>query len=321
MAKTSLIAAVIVFLCLSPCVFAEDLPTDNNGEVEEPALPVINSEPEMPEVEGGITGSEPVLPSEGSVTQSAAVTAQAEPMDITIPAETLPSAKTAALESSIAAAKGHFNAGKNLYKSLDFKNALVEFSAAAALYPAKNAPPAMAAMASKCRAEIKKTEKRIKAVLSGGDRYFAAGKYNDALQEYGSALKLDKNNPEISGKITAASNALKTQVETLLAGALADAQGNKIVEAVAGLRAVKKLDPYNKTPDERLAVMDAQIKETLKKLGIEGLEQYTSQHYDEAIACWEKALVLNPGDADLQDKISRTKNKLEYIEKMTNEKK
>ena len=61
MNKSSLLLAIFLTLTLTPLILGEEqLPVDNNAKetFEEPALPVINNEPEMPEVEGGITGKD-----------------------------------------------------------------------------------------------------------------------------------------------------------------------------------------------------------------------------------------------------------------------
>jgi|GEM_PF-2269115 tetratricopeptide (TPR) repeat protein len=327
---------ILTLFLLSPAVIkaaAETLPVDTTGDtasVEEPGLPVVTDEPEMPDVQEGLTGSEPALPSL-SAAKSETGTSQVTPAasaEAVTPAAwgALPVSKTAEIETkaSPAAAKSGsdegkklFISGKTLYKSGRYEDALVDLKKAQTLYAKNKAPQSLTDIIALCVSKIKKKQLAIEALDKGAEKAYNASEYKKAMGLWQKIVTIDPSNTDAAARILKAASDLKAACDSLKAAAQSSLADGNVVEAAAQARKLQDLDPSNHEGDDLLKYMDPQIKAASKKFEIEAIEDYTSKKYNEAIAIWEKMLVLDPSNAELSDKIRKTKEKLKNIDSMT----
>lgn len=325
--------AILTLFLLSPAAIraaAETLPVDATGDtasVEEPGLPVVTDEPEMPDVQEGLNGSEPTLPSAQSNTPTSQVTRTVSAEVLTPAAEgALPVSKTAETKPSPAAAvksgsdegKKLFISGKAFYKSERYEDALVDLKKAQLLYAKNKTPQSLTDLMASCMSKIRKKQLDIEALDKEGDKAYNAAEYKTAMGLWQKIVTKDPSNTDAASKILKAASGLKTACDTLKAAAQSSLADGNVVDAAAQARKLKDLNPSNHEGDDLLKYMDPQIKAASKKLEIEAIEDYTSKKYNEAIAVWEKMLVLDPSNSELSDKIKKTREKLKNIDFMTN---
>ncbi|MGD0566380.1 MAG: hypothetical protein ABSA34_03505 [Candidatus Goldiibacteriota bacterium] len=326
------LAAIIIFYPAS-IKADETLPLDTSGTaaVEEPGLPVISNEPEMPDVQEGLNGTEPALPSQPSArsdtgTTQATQSIQASGESAADMVSGTPSAltKSAALKSSDKPQKSTdegkklFASGKALYKAGKFEEAIVNLQKALSVYTKSTAPRQLTDLISSCNSKIKKKQMQIDSLNQAADKSYAAGEYKKAMGNWQKIITIDPSNTDAAAKILKAAADLKTACDTLKAASQSSLADGNVVDAADKVRRLKALDPSNHEGDDLLKYMEPQIKAASKKLEIEAIEDYTSKKYNEAIAVWQKMLILNPADTELSGKIEKTREKLKNIDSMTN---
>ena len=284
----------------------------------------------MPDVQEGLNGTEPALPSQTSgqhdtmtaqVTQTAGA-AEAAPVSVTPE----PLTKSASVKPSNTAkttndgGKKLFASGKSLYKAGKFEDALADLQKAQSLYPKNKVPQGLLDIISLCGQKIKKRQQAIDSLSQAAENAYAAGEFKKAINSWQKIVTLDPSNTDAAAKILKAAADLKNACDTLKAAAQSSLADGNVVDAAAQARKLKTLDPSNHEGDDLIKYMEPQIKTASKKFEIEAIEDYTSKKYNEAIAVWEKMLILNPADTDLSGKIEKTREKLKNIDSMTNSK-
>jgi tetratricopeptide (TPR) repeat protein len=328
--------AILTLSLFSPAVIkaaVDALPVDATGDtasVEEPGLPVVTDEPEMPDVQEGLNGSEPALPSQQAAqsnTRTSQVTQTASPESVTPAADgALPVTKTVETKASTAVAvksgsgeeKKLFISGKALYKSGKFEDALVDLKKAQSIYPKNKTPQSLTDMITSCISKIRKKQLAIEALNKDADRAYNAAEYKKAIGFWQKIVAMDPSDTDAEAKILKAESDLKTACDALKAAAQSSLADGNVVDATAQARKIKAIDPSNHEGDDLLKYMDPQIKAASKKFEIEAIEDYTSKKYNEAIAVWKKMIVLDPSNTELPDKINKTMEKLKNIDSMTN---
>ncbi len=301
-----LLPAMILLLAAMPSAVISSDPADIvDISAEEPAaLPVIKDEPEMPDVKEDLTGNEPALPEEKTSTKTAAAQAVAETPE----------------DTSIKEAQGHFDKAAALMKNGNYRSALDELTSADMLFTDKNKPKTLKTSMNKCRNELAKNEKKFKELLSKGLKLSKNGSYRASCDAYKQALKLNPGNGDAAALLKAAEEAYSAAIDALFADSVSNEKKGLITESVYALRKIGELDPGNTMAASTLESMDIRIKNEADRLNIAAVEKYTGWKYDEAIALWEKVLILTPGDEKILDNISKTKKKIKNINEMSGNK-
>jgi tetratricopeptide (TPR) repeat protein len=306
------------FSVLSYCAPEQDSSASGvTDTAEEPALPVISNEPEIPDVQEGLTGNEPALPSGSPTIQAAQVTAAAQPLSVTASGQSAqPAATVQATAQATADGKKHYDSGRSLMKSGQYAKALDEFTAADKLYPKKKKPESLSENIAKCKKEIKKSDAAFNGTMNKASAALKDGRFKDSITLYSAALKSRPDNEEAKAYLSSAQSGLTEKINELTTEAAAFDKNGQTAESVTDLRKILEIDPGNASAAASLSAMDAKIRSAADKMNLEAVEKYTSEDYEEAIAIWQKVLILTPNDEKISDNIKKTKKKMDNIREM-----
>jgi tetratricopeptide (TPR) repeat protein len=151
------------------------------------------------------------------------------------------------------------------------------------------------------------------------------GNFEDALRNYDIALVWDPGNSDALKAAEAAQRALKEQlVAEHVAQGIANFKSGNYFEAAAEFGAALENDPSSELAKGWLkAATDALVKAQAEKIILEqekktrltgflqtGLGYYSRRDYDRAIAEWNKALAISPGNKEALDYIARARTKI-----------
>jgi tetratricopeptide (TPR) repeat protein len=212
---------------------------------------------------------------------------------------------------------------KDAEQAKDYAEAYAQYSSALALKsdyaPAKTA---LAALKQRLRQDLKKLLALAKAETNRDD-------VNAALIHYQKARRLLDvlQDPEAQERALAGLTEVNARRADLIRDYLA--QGKKLLGAGAEAKAkeafntVLKLDPQNKAANEyivKLTGVQSQAKvtdEEIKATYYKGVDYYVNGKIEEAIQEWEKVIKLDPENQDARINITRAKQKLAAIRKLT----
>ncbi len=113
-------------------------------------------------------------------------------------------------------------------------------------------------------------------------------------------------------------NFVKVKIEEIVHQGLKNAEefsrSGRIGEAMQACREVLAVDPDNAAAKGWLEKTEPLVREQLVKLYQEGVNHFNENKFKEAIAAWEKVLLLNPTHDHARQNISRAKEKMQMIE-------
>jgi tetratricopeptide (TPR) repeat protein len=207
--------------------------------------------------------------------------------------------------------------GDELYAEKDYAGAMDKYRLAAKINPDSSA--------------VKKAMKKLKSTQGDAfNTYYLAGKSSEqkgdlkkALLDYETASGIDPANSDVKGKLFGVRKNLSNKINQLLdeGSALMDS-GNKD-QASKKFQQVLTLDPENVRANDYITQMTGQTSEqkanseNVKALYYEGVNLYLDNKIPDAIDKWKQCLVLDPGNVNAQQNISKAQAKLESIKKLS----
>lgn len=212
---------------------------------------------------------------------------------------------------------------KEAEQARDYGEACSQYASALSLKP--DYAPAKTAF-SALRRQLARELKRIMTVAAAAA---GADRVQEAIAAYQKALRLLELVKDAAGQEKALAGL--TQMNARRAELIRQylAQGKKQLgsganaQAKEAFLAVLKLDPQNKAANEyivKLTGAQAQVKvtdEEIKTTYYRGVDFYVNGKIEEAIREWEKVIKLDPENQDARINISRAKQKLAAIRKLT----
>jgi tetratricopeptide (TPR) repeat protein len=129
--------------------------------------------------------------------------------------------------------------------------------------------------------------------------------------------------PEEQAAQTAAAQTkeeLAIAVQTALGKAALALSSDNLLAAVRAWREVLYLDPRQEAALTMLRNYEYQIREHARQGYLQGMEFYARGDYQDALARWEDARILTPGDNKISDSIGQTRKKIEALRMIGNQK-
>ena len=181
---------------------------------------------------------------------------------------------------------------------------------------------------SKQEKENQKTEADFQAYVDAGDNAVRETKYQTAVQQYGLALELRKDNVEVKAKLAEAQRLLEEQQKNadrakLYAQKMGEAskayKGEQLQEAInlyteASALMTEEQEPKDKINEIRLKIAAQKaLDEKIKALVLAGDMAIAAEAFDEAITKYTEALGLRD-DAEVQKKLNDAKKLKEAFE-------
>ena len=207
--------------------------------------------------------------------------------------------------------------GDEFYAEKDYAGAMDKYRQAAKINPDSSA--------------VKKAMKKLKSTQGDAfNTYYLAGKSSEqkgdlkkALLDYETASGIDPANADVKEKLFGVRKNLSNKISQLLddGSALMDS-GNKD-QASKKFQQVLTLDPENVRANDYITKMTGQTSEqkanseNVKTLYYEGVNLYLDNKIPDAIDKWKQCLVLDPGNVNAQQNISKAQAKLESIKKLS----
>ncbi|MBC8319489.1 MAG: hypothetical protein H8E34_02070 [Bacteroidetes bacterium] len=207
------------------------------------------------------------------------------------------------------------------YVSKDFISARRQYLDASKLWPEKNYPADMIEKIDEKLEEGKKDlEKNYKLYVTIGDSLLDIEAYSDALANYNMALNLKPDEAYPQAKINAitllmAEDAKQKQIDEKYNELMLTAEGlfnqDKLVEAKSSYVDAAELKPYENIPHSQINRIDslifvktkiAEIKQQFDSTIEEGDSFKNQKEYATAIARYDQAIALIPGDKSAQQK-------------------
>jgi tetratricopeptide (TPR) repeat protein len=151
--------------------------------------------------------------------------------------------------------------------------------------------------------------KQVNDLMKQGDSHYEQRAYKEAVGEYQKALSLDPVNPVPQERVQRAREALKKQVGDLVKQGDSYYEQGAYGEAIGEYRKALSLDPGNAVPQERLQRAREAPERQASDLMSQGDSYYEIGGYGQAIRAYQKALVLDPQDSVLQQRLQRARRK------------
>lgn len=207
--------------------------------------------------------------------------------------------------------------GDELYAEKDYAGAMDKYRQAAKINPGSSA--------------VKKAMKKLKSTQGDAfNTYYAAGKSSEqkgdlkkALLDYETASGIDPSNGDVKDRLFGVRKNLSNKISQLLdEGSVLMDSGNKD-QASQKFQQVLTLDPENVRANDYITKMTGQTSEqkanseNVKTLYYEGVNLYLDNKIPDAIDKWKQCLVLDPGNVNAQQNISKAQAKLESIKKLS----
>jgi tetratricopeptide (TPR) repeat protein len=216
----------------------------------------------------------------------------------------------------------------------DYNKALVDYQAALSLKPGEAYAQGKIDEINNALGEIaakEALENQYKDVIASADKAFLAKDYNKALVDYQAALKIKPGETYAQGKITeinnalgeiAAKEALENQYKDVIASADKALLAKDYNKALTDYQAALSLKPGEAYAQGKINEINNTLGEIAAKEALEN--QYKdviasadkalmAKDYDKALADYQAALSLKPGEAYAQGKINEINNALGEI--------
>ncbi len=216
------------------------------------------------------------------------------------------------------------------YSNEQFLSALDGFKAASKIFPNEQFPKDRIAEINDLlglimvAAELDKAKaERFNLLIKEADQLLAQKKYSDAKNSYSRALSIKPNDEYANKQINTVNDLIKNQMEdeqyeNLIA--LADNSFDQLLynEAAKSYREALDIKPNQSHPQQKLVEIEeilakeaenAKRKESYEQAMKEGEAMFQKQFYEKALASFENALEMKPGDAVATRKIENV-NKL-----------
>lgn len=258
----------------------------------------------------------------------------------------LKSAEDKLLESNAAKAEQEkyeaaLKAGDDLMRTEEFDNAIKKYEEALNIrkdeqYPKEQIDKAKAELAARKKAEEEAA--RFNDLVRKGDNLVKAMDFSEGISNYNEALSIRPNDQEVKDKIKSAEQALadyesqkalEEQYKALLTEADAKFSSKDYEPAIAKYEEALKVKPEEEYPAKQIEESRRLIDELKKaeeeekkqqeleaefnRLVAEGNDQFTAKNYNESIAAYESALVIKPGQKEVEKKISDARAALDKI--------
>jgi superkiller protein 3 len=207
--------------------------------------------------------------------------------------------------------------GDELFAEKDYAGALDKYHQAAGVNPDSSA-------VKKALKKLRSTQgNAVQSFLDAGKADERKGNLKRAVTDYEAAVGMDPNNTDAKGKLFGARKNLSNKINQLLddGSALMDA-GNKD-QANQKFQQVLALDAENVRANDYITKLTGQTStqkansENVKALYYAGVNLYLDNNITDAIAKWKQCLVLDPGNVNAQQNISKAEAKLESIKKLS----
>lgn len=228
--------------------------------------------------------------------------------------------KLTALENKGIAYKKQLFKADSLFDSKAYALAIAAYQDALAIFSDKTYP---AAQIDKCKAVLKDLEEQQKMyenTIAVADSFFAAARYEEAIDSYTHALEFRKSDAYAASQIAKARSAIQNINNTYNQ---AMASGNqffnseKYNEALRQFQLAAKTKPDQSEPDERIKetmvilekqrqAMMAKYQEVIREAEI----FHEAKNYSDAIETYEKAARINPEESYPKDQIAAIKKYL-----------
>lgn len=154
--------------------------------------------------------------------------------------------------------------------------------------------------------------------LAAASAALAANDYQDALALYRKALDSAPGDARALAGLKQGKEALRRKLDRLLTIAREHLEGGRLAEADALFRQALEIDPFQQEAKaavshlERLQGADVRPGDE-PRLYLEGIEFYTQGRYEDAVAAWERLLILAPGHEKALMNIEKARRKLRQI--------
>ncbi|MCU0606935.1 MAG: PorV/PorQ family protein [Candidatus Edwardsbacteria bacterium] len=205
----------------------------------------------------------------------------------------------------------HMQAGAALLSAKDYGGAIREWQQALALDP--NHPAAAAAVADARALQ----QQAVAEELRQADRFAARGKWPSALARVDRALSHDPEHGDAQAKKREFDAAVRDLAARHAKLGIDLFQQGRYEQAVVELKLALALDPGNKPAAEHLAKAASQRaigrRDDLNDLYLKGINAYTQEEYQQAIAYWQRVVEIDPGHTNARRNIERARQKLKII--------
>lgn len=216
--------------------------------------------------------------------------------------------------------QNNIDAGMTYYQKGDNFAAYIKFSAAREIYPGseeatnwlRKAEDKLAEeqkvreeqLARQAQAEAAKQELRdfVDNQFRKGMKYFEAGRYADALQEWQRGLEREPENVQIKMWMEKTRTELSTRISELLRRAEALARDERYVDAIQALQQIRDMNIADASVQKDVQDRITRLQRLLNyhDLYRQGVTEYINKNYAAAVGFFAQALKLDPNNAKVK---------------------
>jgi len=249
------------------------------------------------------------------------------------PNETYPAEQIARAEKQIADLKAQQEAydkaiadGDTKLAARDYENALADYKNAIQLKPLETYPKQKSAEIQLILDKNKADNTRYQEAIALADKFFAAGKYRDAMEPYQTAVTVKPGEKYPQDQIAQINKLLAEQkkqdddYQNMITQAGTQFAAKKYDDARSLFTKASALKPSEKQPKEKIAEIDGILEnlrikdENYSKALSDAAQLYAAKNLPGAIKSYEDALAIKPSEKLSQEKIAAIKAELKAVD-------
>ncbi|MGB0166539.1 MAG: hypothetical protein ACPF8V_06760, partial [Luteibaculum sp.] len=217
------------------------------------------------------------------------------------------------------------------FTAKEYQAAISEYQSALQLRPDEKYPKDQIAKANEAlelAAAAREKKQEYDALVKAGDQSLGAKEYNPAIEKYQAALQLFPDEQYPKDQIAKAKKGLESlaeerkkneQYQRILAQADADFTAKNYNPAIAGYNSALELKPNEQYPKDQIAKAQAALDKlaeakekdlAYQELVKEGDAAFGTEEYTAAVAKYQEALNIKPGEQYPKDQIKLAEEKL-----------